>query len=1226
MKKFKITLIMLLSLNCGLLKNTSFSKNLFLALGAAVGWSADSSNYPQPVDITPPPSISYPENSLYSGATDAFAVETTETIPTPAVLDGVSVPIGKVYEVGLHWAASQEIKKEEVISLQLPEPVELVYQYDRKTLSEAGFIEEFKVHYFDSLENKWIELTGVEVDFEKQSVKVKTTHFTPFVLSSIPSNSTDNTISAPACLDTNSPISGTPGSKWVLVDANYNYYQDRNYVIKPNNDFYSLGFNQAYGISTCNGGVPSPGSNFCGSFDDHKYNQSENYISFLAETDISVFIMYDSRGSSDAIWFNRDGWTLLDKKIESSDAVGHYKIYEKKFLKGEAVSLHGNRLGLPTNTQVSTNYWVVVKPTNLSDSSSCLVQSINYENKLSDIRYIEGGNKITFLWDDLANSSVSNVIVRRKINVPSISLADGSPVNATDIETRGFIDEGLESNTKYFYSFFTYNTSGVLSPSKTISVTTQPDSDGDGLSDIYEMSDLHTYKNDLKTNINNSDTDQDGTSDLWEIINGTDPTINDVVKPVVQDFQLLSKNQTSYPMAKVNLNASDNIAVVGYFVSNIDKKPRSSQVGWTTNVSQYLPLKSGLNKIYIWVKDEAGNISESVSPLQVTLDPVSIPKITVKIDHTNKTLMIYAFDINQNNFVLKKSHNLLTNEGYGDLHPSGKFLTLTEYSNDGMTKFTSVRVDSETGDLTKVNSFSLEFPGVFSYSPDGKYFVVVSYDRPSLYYDRVRAYRLNELTGELTLASTSPLLSQKQFESLMFHPSGRYAYPNKFDNGLIQIVDLANNGELNPSAGNLAYEVYRFEFHPEGKFGYYRNGSTGKFGTFLIDQVNGGISGGKEIIVPNYDVVYCLVNQKGNQLYIIGRSKINPNQYSLLRANIINNTGDIDVVDSVVLSDSYNSMEMDPSANILFLHNGMGQKIAIYSAGDFTENLQYIGENTEFSFLRRLSSDSKTNLTPKITFSLKNPIAFYQGSDVGLKYPYGENAILNRYSRIWAPFIYDYRWNPDFIGLESYVNDPMAETCQKTNLDDSLSIVGVNPVPPVSKSGTPFLRRFLLHSYDLLYGTKEFNVNYSYLDQKGNCENHFPIINKSLLIKVKNVTTASLRYVPESTRSVNTDEHIYGYYNHARVYHQSKYATLTCKYTFKRCNLGVWAKVIFPFNCVIMEETRSANFLGEESINTGNDCTRNIANPSHPLMFTAIERIEKVKIEKYYRVYKLTSQ
>ena len=147
------------------------------------------------------------------------------------------------------------------------------------------------VFSYNDQAGRWEAVERVEVDTVNSTVTAYTSHFTPFVLTAVPSAS--GTIAdPPSCIADDFPagIGGSGNAVFSRIDENFKYYRDRDYFIRPFSQsaentitFAALGLEQALGISTINGNSP------LGPFSEHKQYSGDDYIVFTAHTDIDIY-------------------------------------------------------------------------------------------------------------------------------------------------------------------------------------------------------------------------------------------------------------------------------------------------------------------------------------------------------------------------------------------------------------------------------------------------------------------------------------------------------------------------------------------------------------------------------------------------------------------------------------------------------------------------------------------------------------------------------------------------------------------------------------------------------------------------------------------------------------------------------------------------------------------------------------------------------------------------
>lgn len=94
----------------------------------------------------------------------------------------------------------------------------------------------------------------------------------------------------------------------------------------------------------------------------------------------------------------------------------------------------------------------------------------------------------------------------------------------------------------------------------------------------------------------------------------------------------------------INLSATDNVGVSGYYISSSSTKPSLSDSGWTSvasttnytgSASYTLNSGDGSKTVYVWYKDNSGNISDSSSD-DIVLDATD-PIVTIFIPTNNSS-------------------------------------------------------------------------------------------------------------------------------------------------------------------------------------------------------------------------------------------------------------------------------------------------------------------------------------------------------------------------------------------------------------------------------------------------------------------------------------------------------------------------------------------------------------------------------------------------------------
>ncbi|MCR9145038.1 MAG: LruC domain-containing protein [bacterium] len=565
---------------------------------------------------------------------DDFVIEAS-MLPLPNRFGGLYAPVGSIYDI--RPAAGG--------SITFPgEAARIQYSYDQAALADAGFVEDFAVFYFDENTDAWVALENVEVDVDAATVTAYTDHLTPFVLTALPvPASGEQSPAGPACIedDLSNPLGGSGGAVFSTVDLGFKYYKDRNYTIEdpimsPTNaaTFAALGFEQALGVSTCNG------SGFCGPAANHKFETGNNYITFTAHTDIDVYVMYDNRGggAGDASWLLTPDWTDTGFQIETTDpGAAFYRVYRRSYNTGDPVALHGNRQG--SSAAVQTNYWAVIKPQgDLSNSGAqalCVATpDTGAPGLVTNLQAAPGAGEVILTWQNPPDADFAGVVVRRSNTLPAPTKVNEGvePVPGTVINGQSYRDESVVAGTYYYTVFALDENNNYQQPGQSLSATTSADTDGDGLSDLYESTRNYSVIFPGSPLPNSTcitapcasgdprDSDGDGVQDGLEVANGTDPTNPDNARPTITDFSLTSASPTSNPNVSFTLAANDDTAVTGYLITLTDGQPLAGHSGWQPIApTGYTLPAAGSFSLYIWAKDLAGNVSAAYPPINVDL-------------------------------------------------------------------------------------------------------------------------------------------------------------------------------------------------------------------------------------------------------------------------------------------------------------------------------------------------------------------------------------------------------------------------------------------------------------------------------------------------------------------------------------------------------------------------------------------------------------------------------
>ncbi|MGV3664819.1 MAG: beta-propeller fold lactonase family protein [Leptospira bouyouniensis] len=1000
MKKIIILIILLFS-NCNIFTSKQGLNNyLALTLGV-LNIFQNEGNLPAPVDIVAQPTLTLPSNTVFDSP-DLTVIVKNSSIPTPNQIGGLNVPIGKVYDVEVDIKFTNEVEAGSIKTVAFDEPVTLEYQYNKNELEGAGFLEEFQVFYFSKISNQWEPLRDIIVDHENGKIFAKTDHFTPFILTAVPKLSGSGIVPAPVCLNSEMPIAGSANAVWTHIDDHFKYYRDRNYSLISNQDFITLGFPGAFGIATCNGGAPSPDTDNCGPFPQHKYFNGSDYIKFTASEDIKVYVMYDSRGSQDATWLTTDSWTLTDKQIESTDGVGFYKVYEKQFLQNDVVSLHGNRQGIPVSSGVETNYWVVVKPLHLY-TNTCLGENTIASQTYSGFQVslaLAGSNSATFLWKNGLPIGYEHIIVRRKKNIPPTSVEDGVSPNVTEIGEIGIRDFGLDSDAIYYYAFFGRTTQGTISLPNIIKIETGLDTDNDAITDSIETNGICMYRSwhDFNCNSNPTlaDTDGDGYDDLIEIINNTKIDSNDISLPVISKFELITKSTTSFPYPIFTFDSIDEInSNYRWTVTNSNLKPTPGNrwVKFRTDKILEDPYIANLEQLtkdfYLWIRDDSGNISNPAGPISITqignTQPHAIATVsnsnTIKYSFITPWFSLWNFIPNPiqnlvNQYLFQETFRFLdSNETFGKIQ-FGKIPNVIYVQSNSPSIGSNLTVINLKGSWLGTPSILQRVPisnfNSFVISEDGRNLYAMNLlqnDTP--FYQRINKYII-QTDGSLAFDKRSGPVNQINYDQLVTGKN-QTIYATNFDYANIMRVN-GETLELMP-VSLRSYETYNLRFHPNGRFCYQVNPvpiEIIKLEKCMVNASNGDLTLENNVLTTDKQHIQFEISPDGNYMVVINHDGYASQRTSLVLYKIDTVTGNLTEKNSI--SDTnikpYSEFKIDPSSQFIFLKDKDDQFIT-YIIDHNNEkiiqtNLPFfanIGYYFDIQFVERSPSAVQTNIS-----------------------------------------------------------------------------------------------------------------------------------------------------------------------------------------------------------------------------------------------------------------------
>lgn len=602
---------------------------------------------------------------------NVLSIESSDPDEKPISNSGL-VAITPIYDIKIKAKLIEEdktpivIDPNAIISAEFNgQKAEIEFEYDPEKLSGKNLNEEFHVLYFNQYTGSWESLTDIRVDTQKHKVTALTTHFTEFILTAVPKQNFSNIASIPACLQadlTNINLQGVNGNaKFTIVGKGFQYYQDRSYEIKQSaGDFEDLGFEGSLAIATCQGDTPAAGTTYCGTSTQHKYNNTSNYISFTAHTDIDVYVLYDSRGpangSKNASWLST--FQDIGKNVYTNDVgldpsivagANGYKVFRKTYTQGSNVVLGGDWEGFASNTPghpIQSNYWVILKRANTfgvesKASQLCITTPPTIISKSPKMIHSFSGSlgrsllnnpiyQNTLIWENPRDPEPYRIVIRRsEITVPS-TLMEGEAPSGTNPSDQSFVDTGLELGKTYYYGIFAVDENLNYNGFSSLVITVRPDTDEDGISDFDEgltdLNSLFSKRNSISqySNISQFDSDSDGIPDGTELAKGTDPTDPDIISPNINSFTIVQNIGYLNSLLKAEYIESDNVKVIGWYLGKETHSPLSYNSYWELDPIEYYPTPNlGNTNLTLWVKDAAGNVTAS-NPAVYTQNPFQV--------------------------------------------------------------------------------------------------------------------------------------------------------------------------------------------------------------------------------------------------------------------------------------------------------------------------------------------------------------------------------------------------------------------------------------------------------------------------------------------------------------------------------------------------------------------------------------------------------------------------
>ena len=165
----------------------------------------------------------------------------------------------------------------------------------------------------------------------------------------------------------------------------------------------------------------------------------------------------------------------------------------------------------------------------------------------------------------------------------------------------------------------------------------------------------------------------------------------DVTKPIITAFNV-PRLCLSLTLPVTNFTASDNEGVTGYILTESATAPLAGDAGWKTSApTSYTFAEKGIKTLYAWVKDEAGNVSESIySLVNISIPDVAKPVITnFSIPSVSSSLIVPI-----NSFIATDDNEVI---GYNLTETAlGPFVEGAGWSNTAPTSYTFATPGAKT--------------------------------------------------------------------------------------------------------------------------------------------------------------------------------------------------------------------------------------------------------------------------------------------------------------------------------------------------------------------------------------------------------------------------------------------------------------------------------------------------------------------------------------------------
>ena len=462
---------------------------------------------------------------------------------------------------------------------------------------------------------------------------------------------------------------------------------------------------------------------------------------------------------------------------------------------------------------------------------------------------------------------------------------DAAPVFA-DIDGDGDLDMFIGNS--YGYIYYYENTGTSTSPSWASPNT------------FYNSIDVGYYSAPTFADI-----DADGDLDMY--IGEDNGTINYYENTTSRLSILINDGAYSTNGLSVTLYlaATDEIGVVGYYISNSSTQPTADASGWTsvtsttnfsvTGISHTLSSGSdGERTVYAWFKDAAGNVSRTTmdSIIYDTTAPTN-PTSTSGYDSSSKTISLTSgYWYLYTNPYFEWSSALDSGSGIAgyyvyfgtdsavDPATSGTYQTeayyeVTDTLIPGVTYYLLIKAKDDAGNINTniYEAFVFEFRGSMTIVGN---VATAGYAR-GVYVSGSYAYVADEGSGLQVIDISDP--QDPTIEGSVdtsgtaedIYVSGSYAYVADGGSGL-QVIDISD--PANPTIeGSVDTPGTAYGVYVSGSYAYVADGGSGLQVIDISDPANPTIEGSYDTTGTAYEVIvtgsYAYVADGGSGLQVI---------------------------------------------------------------------------------------------------------------------------------------------------------------------------------------------------------------------------------------------------------------------------------------------------------------------------------------------------------------------